>query len=111
MLFWETDYSQSSAAKQYGRSGESGVKSFIFGPVVWNQGFPRDLEHYWIGHAPRHVSDQYSALKEDVEFREVWAEKVGLGFELPTGLLESKSSQLDPIDPEKALEKAAQFAA
>jgi serine/threonine protein kinase len=30
---------------------------------------PKDLEHFWIGHADQEVGDIYSKLKEDVKFR------------------------------------------
>jgi integrase len=43
---------------------------------------PKDLERYWIGHAPEEVGDLYSKLKDDVSFRQEWAERAGLGFEL-----------------------------
>lgn len=35
-----------------------------------------------MGHAPVEVGDLYSKLKEDVAFRQEWAERIGLGFEL-----------------------------
>jgi len=35
-----------------------------------------------MGHAPEEVGDLYSKLKDDVSFRQEWAERVGLGFEL-----------------------------
>ena len=42
---------------------------------------PWDLEKFWIGHANRDVTDKYAEqLKEDVEYWQDWAEKVGLGF-------------------------------
>jgi hypothetical protein len=40
---------------------------------------PRDLECHWMGHAPEEVGD--SKLKDDVAFRQEWAERAGLGFE------------------------------
>ena len=69
--------------------------------------FPPDLEHYWLGHKPQHVSDLYSRLKDDVEFRQEWVKKVGLGFEIPAELLGSKTAQLDPMDPKTGLENVA----
>ena len=42
-----------------------------------------DLERFWLGHANKTVTDDYSVLKEDVTFRKEVAEKVGIGFELP----------------------------
>jgi integrase len=44
---------------------------------------PEDLIRFWIGHADKSVTDGYSKVKEDREFRKVCAENVGLGFELP----------------------------
>jgi hypothetical protein len=44
---------------------------------------PEALRHFWSGHAPRHVSERYTKLAQDREFRLMWAEKIGLGFELP----------------------------
>lgn len=43
---------------------------------------PRDLERYWMGHAAEEIGDLYSKLKDDVAFRQEWAERAGLGFEL-----------------------------
>jgi hypothetical protein len=38
---------------------------------------------FWHGHAGKTVTDSYSKLKHDVEFRKQVALKVGLGFKLP----------------------------
>ena len=46
---------------------------------------PEDLITFWHGHARKTVTDSYSKLKDDVEFRKQVAEKAGLGFELPLG--------------------------
>jgi len=73
----------------------------------WRIGFPRDLEHFWLGHKPQHVSDLYCMLKDDIEFRQEWVKKVGLGFELPAELVGSKDAQLDPMDPNSGLENVA----
>jgi hypothetical protein len=35
-----------------------------------------------MGHAPEEVGDLYSKVKDDVAFRQLWAERVGLGFQL-----------------------------
>jgi len=46
---------------------------------------PWDLEKFWIGHANKDVTDKYAEqLQEDVDYRQEWAEKVGLGFEVGT---------------------------
>lgn len=44
---------------------------------------PEDLIRFWLGHADETVTDGYSKLHEDVEYRREVAEKVGLGFSLP----------------------------
>jgi len=42
------------------------------------------LIDYWMGHENADMSSRYGKqLTEDEEFRQQWAEKVGLGFELP----------------------------
>jgi hypothetical protein len=51
---------------------------------------PDALKHFWSGHAHRHVSERYTKLLREREFRLNWAEKIGLGFELP----EAKVGQL-----------------
>ncbi len=43
---------------------------------------PEDLIKFWIGHTPKTVTDEYSKVKNDVNFRREVADKVGLGFDL-----------------------------
>jgi hypothetical protein len=45
---------------------------------------PEDLIKFWHGHAGKTVTDSYSKLRDDAEFRKQVANKVGLGFELPS---------------------------
>jgi integrase len=45
---------------------------------------PEDLITFWHGHAGKTVTDSYSKLRDDAEFRKRVANKVGLGFELPS---------------------------
>jgi integrase len=44
---------------------------------------PEALKHFWSGHAPKHVSERYVKLLTDRQFRIDWADKIGLGYELP----------------------------
>jgi hypothetical protein len=45
---------------------------------------PWDLEKFWIGHASKDITDKHAEqLKEDVEYRREWTERVGLGFVVP----------------------------
>ncbi|HYA42388.1 MAG TPA: hypothetical protein VEF34_13865 [Syntrophobacteraceae bacterium] len=57
------------------------------------------LIDYWMGHENPDMSARYGRqLLEDVQYRKEWAEKVGLGFELPQGSKpESKESE-PPVD-------------
>jgi hypothetical protein len=47
---------------------------------------PEVLRHFWSGHAPRHVSERYTKLQQEREFRLGWSEKIGLGFEFPASI-------------------------
>jgi integrase len=43
---------------------------------------PEALQHFWSGHAQRHVSERYTKLFRDRDYRLEWAEKIGMGFDL-----------------------------
>jgi len=45
---------------------------------------PEFLQHFWSGHAQTHVSERYTKLLQARDHRLEWAEKVGLGFDLPS---------------------------
>jgi integrase len=44
---------------------------------------PDDLIQFWLGHAGKSMTDEYSHVKEDVKYRKMIAEQVGIGFKLP----------------------------
>jgi integrase len=44
---------------------------------------PEDLIKFWLGHAEQSVTDGYSKLAEDVDFRKQVVEKLGTGFVIP----------------------------
>lgn len=44
---------------------------------------PDGLQKFWLGHAGETMTDLYDKVKEDKQFRLEWAEKCGIGFELP----------------------------
>jgi hypothetical protein len=50
---------------------------------VETSGRPDALKQFWSGHAHKHVSERYVKLAQDRDFRLMWAEKIGIGFELP----------------------------
>jgi len=37
---------------------------------------PEVLRHFWSGHAPKHVSERYTKLREERDFRLEWAERI-----------------------------------
>jgi hypothetical protein len=41
-----------------------------------------DLIRWWLGHSEGSVTDGYSKLSEDVEYRREVAENIGIGFNL-----------------------------
>lgn len=45
---------------------------------------PEDLIKFWMGHAKQSVTDGYSKLSDDVEYRYEVAEKIGTGFAVQT---------------------------
>jgi hypothetical protein len=47
-----------------------------------NNRTPEDLIRFWLGHAGETVTDGYSKLAEDVEYRKEVAAEVGLDFEI-----------------------------
>jgi integrase len=47
---------------------------------------PEDFIKFLLGHAKESVTDGYSKLADDVEFRKEVAEKIGTGFDVPTSL-------------------------
>lgn len=57
---------------------------------------PEDLIRFWVGHANKNVTDLYSRMKDDREFRRQVVEQTGLGFTLP--LYEVARNVLPPID-------------
>jgi len=44
---------------------------------------PKALQHFWLGHAPTHVSERYKKLLKQRDWRLEWADRIGMGFELP----------------------------
>jgi integrase len=44
---------------------------------------PEDLIRFWMGHAKQSVTDGYSKVSDDVEYRHEVAEKIGTGFTVP----------------------------
>jgi integrase len=64
---------------------KAGAHAFRRFRTTWlrKQSAPEDLIRFWLGHANKSVTDEYSKLKDDVAFRKKVAEQVGVGFEPP----------------------------
>ena len=62
--------------------------------LTWlrKRGVPSDLERCWMGHAPKEIGDIYSKLKDDVEYRQEWCERAGLGFSVGLFGLQNKAA-------------------
>jgi integrase len=75
-----------------------GFHSFRRYRVTWlrKQRVPEDLLRFWIGHADKSITDGYSKVKEDVEYRRVTAEQAGLGFHVPTVVAELPVAPIAP---------------
>jgi integrase len=66
-------------------AGKAGLHSFrrFRTSVLRKSRVPDDLTKLWLGHADSSITDGYARqLREDVSFRQEWAEKCGLGFQL-----------------------------
>ncbi len=47
---------------------------------------PDALKHFWSGHAQKHISERYVKLLGERQYRLEWAERIGLGFTLPSSV-------------------------
>lgn len=68
---------------------------------------PEDLIKFWLGHAKQTVTDGYSKLADDVEFRRQVAEEVGTGFDVPT----YEARPMRPMRPRKSRKLETEVAA
>lgn len=64
---------------------------------------PEDFVKFWLGHAKQSVTDSYSKLADDEEFRKEVAEKIGTGFAVP--------ASMRPMRPRKSQERRMEVAA
>jgi integrase len=67
---------------------------------------PDGLQKFWLGHAGETMTDLYDKVKEDLQFRLEWAEKCGIGFELPE-FGPSVVPNVPNVPKNKDIEKAA----
>ena len=85
-----------SALENLGRE-KCGLHAFRRYRTTWlrKNRVPEDLVRYWIGHAGKSVTDGYSKVKDDLEFRREVCVKAGLGFEPPEIQAESPKLYLN----------------
>jgi integrase len=62
-----------------------------------DQGTPEDILRFWIGHADQSVTDRYSKMSKRIQSRKEWAEKAGLGFDLPAVCTQCTKESVIPI--------------
>jgi integrase len=67
---------------------------------------PDGLQKFWLGHAGETMTDLYDKVKEDLQFRLEWAEKCGIGFDLPEFGL-STVPNVPNVPKNRDIEKAA----
>jgi integrase len=88
-----------------GKAGFHAMRRFR---TTWlrKQRAPEDLIKFWLGHAKESVTDGYSKLADDVEFRTQVAEQLGTGFTLPV----YEQKPMRPMRPKKSEGKAMRIA-
>src|ERR1700753_4068516 len=70
-------------------SNKGGAHIFRRFRVTWlrKQRAPEDLIRMWLGHGDTTVTDLYVNVEEDKAWRKEQAEKIGVGFTLPTSVV------------------------
>jgi integrase len=67
------------------------------------QGTPEDLIRLWLGHGGASVTDRYVNIENEKTWRKKEAERVGVGFTLPTSVVPN----VPKLQRQKIVEKAA----
>lgn len=76
--------SESAFRDRLDKIGVRGFHAFRRWRTTWlrKNRVQEDLIRFWCGHSEKSVTDGYSKLSEDVDYRREVAEKVGIGFNL-----------------------------
>lgn len=61
-----------------------------------------DINVFWMGHQPETMSELYSHLFEEVEMRLMEAQRVGVGFQIPTLIAPNCSKEAQEVEVEVA---------
>ena len=77
--------------------------------AIWSrkQRAPEELIHFWLGHAKSSITDDFSKLADDLEFRTKVAEKAGVGFVVRV----YEPTPVRPTRPRKSNERTIAVAA
>jgi hypothetical protein len=57
--------------------------------------WPKISNSPWTGHAQTHVSERYTTLLQERDFRLEWAENIGTGFDLPKAPISNLSNLVE----------------
>jgi hypothetical protein len=60
---------------------------------------PEGLVKYWMGHAPKDMTDLYDHIEDEIRFRQEVASEIGVGFEVPKRLQEPSPFHRRPNKP------------
>jgi len=58
---------------------------------------PEDLIRFWLGHGDKTVTDGYSQLKRDTEYRKEVVQQAGIGFEIPPVVQNVQKSEKEEV--------------
>ena len=58
---------------------------------------PEDLIRFWVGHGDKTVTDGYSQLKQDTEYRKAVVQQAGIGFEIPPVVQNVQKSEKEEV--------------
>ena len=58
---------------------------------------PEDLIRFWLGHGDKTVTDGYSQLKQDTEYRKAVVQQAGIGFEIPPVVQSVQKSEKEEV--------------
>jgi len=81
---------------------KTGFHAFRRYRTTWlrKQRTPEDLIRFWLGHSKACVTDSYSKVSDDIEYRLEVAEKIGTGFDLPAMMIPMVPRKIAKIEME-----------
>jgi len=78
---------------------QAGFHAFRRYRVTWlrKRRVQEDLIQYWTGHGDKTVTDGYSQLENDKQYRKMVTEQVGIGFEIPPVVQNVQKSEKEEV--------------